>query len=341
MKKGDEPSSMGGQDKSSSAAISYLPKTSDVPPKQAHAASLPVLRVGAINVPYSNVLFRSERKVINIVPRRLWGDYAEDDEDSLPSPLPSLKQSGIEVLVDSTTMAVKNDTTTIDNISASVRPQSEVRTGRLFMKELETFSAAPNNAQAKERLRDDSAAEVQQMDERADSGARTPAPLSDVSPMRNVSTFSASGGSHGAYGAEPVSALPSDDTNIMSNAAQSKAAKMPGMVSKSVGTGVYLGARYSMEDVVNFGGIPAKAAEVRSSERIRLQPNADAPQMERAQTLTQAKKAGSISGYPFSYSLDPYVVLSPARRGAPCYGYWVQPTGNGSTGFLQPVRLAC
>jgi biotin operon repressor len=71
---------------------------------------------------------------------------------------------------------------------------------------------------------------------------------------------------------------------------------MPGMVSKSVGTGVYLGARYSMEDVVNFGGIPAKAAEVRSSERIRLQPNADAPQMERAQTLTQAKKAGSISG---------------------------------------------
>jgi hypothetical protein len=85
------------------------------------------------------------------------------------------------------------------------------------MKEVETFSSAPNHAQPEERLRDDSAAEVQQMDERAYAGARTPAPLSDVSPMRNVSTFSASGGSHGAHGAEPFSAPPSDGTNIMSN----------------------------------------------------------------------------------------------------------------------------
>jgi hypothetical protein len=53
------------------------------------------------------------------------------------------------------------------------------------------------------------------------------------------------------------------------------------------------------------------------------------------------KKLSIISaGYSFGYPLDPYVVLSAPRGGAPCHGYWVQPTGNGSTGFLQPVRLA-
>jgi hypothetical protein len=44
--------------------------------------------------------------------------------------------------------------------------------------------------------------------------------------------------------------------------------------------------------------------------------------------------------YSTSYSLDPYAVLSPAGGCAPGYGYWVQPLGDGSTGFIQPVRLA-
>jgi hypothetical protein len=46
--------------------------------------------------------------------------------------------------------------------------------------------------------------------------------------------------------------------------------------------------------------------------------------------------------------LDPYVILSTAGRRATSYGYWVQQTGNGSMGFLQPVcgwcadrRLTC
>jgi hypothetical protein len=62
------------------------------------------------------------------------------------------------------------------------------------------------------------------------------------------------------------------------------------------GTGAFLGGRYSMEDVVAFGGIQPKDAGVRSSERIRLQPNADASQMERAQILAQAKNACPFSG---------------------------------------------
>jgi hypothetical protein len=37
---------------------------------------------------------------------------------------------------------------------------------------------------------------------------------------------------------------------------------------------------------------------------------------------------------------DPYVVLSPTRGAAGGDGFWVQPFGDGSSGFIQPVRLA-
>jgi hypothetical protein len=37
--------------------------------------------------------------------------------------------------------------------------------------------------------------------------------------------------------------------------------------------------------------------------------------------------------------LDPYVVFSPTRGATGGDGFWVQPYGNGSSGFIQPVRL--
>jgi hypothetical protein len=57
-------------------------------------------------------------------------------------------------------------------------------------------------------------------------------------------------------------------------------------------------------------------------------------------SLTKKKKLPIIfAGYPLGYSLDPYVVLYPTAGGEPSVGYWVQQTDNGSTGFLQLVRL--
>jgi hypothetical protein len=47
-----------------------------------------------------------------------------------------------------------------------------------------------------------------------------------------------------------------------------------------------------------------------------------------------------FAGYPYGYPLDPYVVLSPTRGAAGSDGFWVQPFGDGSSGFIQPVRLA-
>jgi hypothetical protein len=56
------------------------------------------------------------------------------------------------------------------------------------------------------------------------------------------------------------------------------------------GTGVFLGGRYSREEVTSFGGILESAVlGVRISERIKAQSNADATQLERAQQHVQAR----------------------------------------------------
>jgi hypothetical protein len=62
------------------------------------------------------------------------------------------------------------------------------------------------------------------------------------------------------------------------------------------GTGVFLGGRYSNEELISFGGIPNSNASIRSSERIRAQYNADDTQMEWAMHLAEAKNIGSFQG---------------------------------------------
>jgi hypothetical protein len=53
------------------------------------------------------------------------------------------------------------------------------------------------------------------------------------------------------------------------------------------GTGAFLGSRYSQAEVAAFGGV--NVAGIRSSERIRSQPNAEASQMERAQKIAMQR----------------------------------------------------
>jgi hypothetical protein len=99
------------------------------------------------------------------------------------------------------------------------------------------------------------------------------------------------------------------------------------------GTGVFLGGRLSVDEVVAYGGVSPPMVGSRSSKRILHQSNADATQMERAQQLAKAKEESLYSGCSVGYPLDPYVVLYPAGGCAPGHGYWVQPLGDGSTGF--------
>ena len=65
----------------------------------------------------------------------------------------------------------------------------------------------------------------------------------------------------------------------------------------SGGTGVFLGGRYSKQEVITFGGISESSATgIRSSARIRAQPNADAQVMEWAQHKAYARDPGYNSG---------------------------------------------
>jgi hypothetical protein len=63
-----------------------------------------------------------------------------------------------------------------------------------------------------------------------------------------------------------------------------------------VGTGAFLGGRYSEQALINFGGIPEVNSIVRSSKRIRSQFNADDTQMDRAMHRAELKNIGSYQG---------------------------------------------
>jgi hypothetical protein len=56
-------------------------------------------------------------------------------------------------------------------------------------------------------------------------------------------------------------------------------------------------------------------------------------------SLTNRKKFIFVC-YSFGYPLDLYVVLFPTREVAGGDGFWVQPFRDGSSGFIQLVRLA-
>jgi hypothetical protein len=62
------------------------------------------------------------------------------------------------------------------------------------------------------------------------------------------------------------------------------------------GTGAFLGGRYSEQALINFGGIPEANSNVRSSERIQSQFNADDTQMDRAMHRAELKNIGSYQG---------------------------------------------
>jgi hypothetical protein len=46
-----------------------------------------------------------------------------------------------------------------------------------------------------------------------------------------------------------------------------------------------------------------------------------------------------LGGYLSNLPLDPYVVFSPTRGATGGDGFWVQPYGDSSSGFIQQVRL--
>jgi hypothetical protein len=52
--------------------------------------------------------------------------------------------------------------------------------------------------------------------------------------------------------------------------------------------------------------------------------------------LTFNKKNSLFTSYPYGYSLDLILVLPFARGATDAYVYWMQPTGDRRSGYLQP-----
>jgi hypothetical protein len=68
-----------------------------------------------------------------------------------------------------------------------------------------------------------------------------------------------------------------------------------GSYNVSEGTMVFLGSRYSKDDLIAFGGISDAQTMVHTSEWIRMQANADDTQLERVMQLSAAKNTGSFT----------------------------------------------
>jgi hypothetical protein len=101
------------------------------------------------------------------------------------------------------------------------------------------------------------------------------------------------------------------------------------------------GDMFSMDKLIEFGGISDfRTSGLRSSGRIRAQANADATQMERAMMIAQRRDEFLAQGYQFGGALDQAMVLPPPGGSAVIYGYWMQPSADGRSGFLQPGWLA-
>ena len=96
----------------------------------------------------------------------------------------------------------------------------------------------------------------------------------------------------------------------------------------------------SRENMVNFGGNPDPASgDRRVSRRIQDQTDADDLQMRRAMRAANLRDIESNTGYLQGVCLDPYVVITEQCGGQGAFGYWVQPMGDGCTGYLQPVWM--
>ncbi|KAM0827543.1 hypothetical protein ACQ4PT_068135 [Festuca glaucescens] len=101
---------------------------------------------------------------------------------------------------------------------------------------------------------------------------------------------------------------------VSSLAFQTVTPAMSGGLGGVGGTGVFLGGRYSKAELIAFGGIPEpQSVGVRSSHRIRAQPNSDATQLERAQQLADARdikfSTGTTTSSHFSIASIPTDVV--------------------------------
>uniref|UniRef100_A0A8I6Y5M2 Uncharacterized protein n=1 Tax=Hordeum vulgare subsp. vulgare TaxID=112509 RepID=A0A8I6Y5M2_HORVV len=98
----------------------------------------------------------------------------------------------------------------------------------------------------------------------------------------------------------------------------------------------------STDDVISFDGIPdPTSGDRRFNPRIQEKPDADDMLMERVMQAAKLRDVETTTSHIPSNVLDPYVVITQSCGQQGAYGYWMQPMGDGRTGYLQPVWMAC
>ncbi|KAM0873908.1 hypothetical protein ACQ4PT_037759 [Festuca glaucescens] len=337
--------------------------------------SMPVCRVGQIDCP-SDEQSWSESKILTLVPRKLWADYVSDDEDSLPSPMPRLSHCEVDLsrslheVLDGCSSAFQGGVSgglTQTFADTAEKPEffsavADPPTGSLAEKpgifpagatsvsEVHEVTVLPEHQDVLP------AATPTALDSLQDSSSAVDAVYKDVRHGQVNGPVSLKGTCDNSVKElenTPISPFIFSSPNVSNPRKGACPVFSVGLESHEhpprfcttehitrAGTGVFLGGRLSVDKVVDFGGISPPSVGARLSQPIKHQRDADATQMERAQNLAKAKDTPNSSGYSFDYSLDPYVIIYSAGGCAPGHGYWVQPVGDGSTGFLQPVRLA-
>ncbi|XP_051181965.1 uncharacterized protein [Lolium perenne] len=238
-----------GQPKNPFVSNSSKPSTNSN--NQTQAYSMPNLKVGSITCPspvHSEVGFWSQGK--KVAPRRLWGDCSSEDDDDLPSPLPRLI-SDVDVSVGEPlgvpTVTGKTEVfsaTEQSAVAASIDDKTMEDTTEKFPGLVLDAHGLGGRGVVHPHL--DASGKVIGA---SDSSVRA-CNKENLEPTL-VSTMAQKGahedGLVGNTFSSPV--MSPKYTSVMLNG---------GTNVNAAGTGVYLGGRYSREEIVAFGGISEK-----------------------------------------------------------------------------------
>jgi hypothetical protein len=270
----------------------------------------------------SFLITNSDAKLV-LAKKKLWGDRVDDEEDSLPSPLaksappriiraPVSPAAAESLLVFSAAAEMKAATAaglvhdgevspaeslTVLSAAAEMKAAAaaeSVHAGEDVPAGLPTVATMPVNKPAVPLSSSEGHLSPKNLCASFDESLATPRASNSASPCRP----SSGSPSHASW------ASPRQEAIFGVHVTTSVLPCSPGggahrslSPASTHGTGVFLGGRYSQEQLQAFGGIPVEGvSDIRSSERIRAQPNASDTQLERAMKVAEKHDIGLFEG---------------------------------------------
>ncbi|KAM0925823.1 hypothetical protein ACQ4PT_003970 [Festuca glaucescens] len=232
-------------------------------------------------------------KSARCAPIKLWGDRVENGEDDLPSPLPRFE---MHEALDGVVHQDYQEEPEVDhqqlndiNLSRQVYEKVEICPLVSVAADYEVLDVPSDRVQ----LHFSSPSSLSGDSRKAAHAHGLPheVPLQQEANVRASSPIMIDGATQGGSPKTPEAG------DGLSTLLLSSMQRTPRGNNGKMGTGVFLGGRYSQADLIAFGGIPEPvAAGVRSSTRIHEQPNSDATQLARAQQLAEAQDNMSSPG---------------------------------------------